>query len=288
MKLGDFLNNLAKKVGKENDPAVIAILSNSDLANRDIADEFANSVDTGLMSLDAAKNNPQVLNHFKPIILKAADDKFALLAEEFGAADEIGAEKSTYKKFDILKAKIDAKIQDLAAKQKGANPEKEAQLTAQIQQLQTQLAGITESKTKEIEKLTSKHAGEITNMLFSQALSGKKYANKDLPVEVNTLTAKTLLEAKIKESGAIIVNDGGILKLKQASNPTMDYLDASFKQVTFSDFTDKVLAENKLLEVSGGNPPAPLVPPVRIPGQQQNTSAFDAALQASMNDVKTV
>lgn len=295
MKLGDFLNNLAKKVGKENDPALVAILSVSELANRDIADEFATAIDTGLMSLDGAKNNPAVLNHFKPIILKAADDKFALLGEEFGASDEITAEKSTYKKFDILKAKIDAKIQALEAKQgKGGNPEKEAQMTAQIQQLQGQLAQLTDAKKNELETIKQQHTSEMTDMLVRFNLTGKKYANKDLPVEVNTLTAKTLLEAKMRESGAILVNDNGTLKLKQAANPTMDYVDAGFKPVSFNDFSDKILAESKLLEVSGGNPPAtpPATPPARIPGgnggqQQINMSGFTAAMEASMNDVKT-
>jgi len=290
MKLGDFLNTIGEKAGKKNDPALIALLSNPALANIEIADDFANSIDTSLMSLDGAKNNVAVLNHFKPIILKAADDKFALLGEKFGFSDEVAAEKSTYKKFDLLESKIEAKIAELEKKQgKTSDPAKEAEYTRQIQELQSKLGALTDQKTKDLEKLTTKHESQMMDMLVKFNLTGKKYANKDLPSEVNVLTAKTLLEAKMKEAGAILVNDGGMLKLKQSANPTMDYVDAGFKQVSFTDFTDKTLADSKLLEVSGGGNPQPTPPaPPRVPGQQSiNTSAFANALAASQADIKT-
>ena len=291
MKFGDFLNTMAKKVGKENDPALIAILSNSELANRDIADDFANSLDTNLMSFDGAKNNPLVLNHFKPIILKAADDKFTMLAEKFGISEDISAEKSTYKKFDILESKLEAKLADLTAKQgKTTDPNKEAEYTRQIQELQGKLGTLNETKATELNGLKSQHAAEMTDMLVKFDLAGKKFANKDLPVNVNTTVAKTLLDSKLKESGAILVNENGTLTLKQAANPTMDYLDAGFKKVSFSDFTDRTLADSKMIEVSGGVNPAKPVIPVVIPGggqQTQNLSQFNATLEASMNDIKT-
>lgn len=290
MKLGDFLNTLAKKAGKENDPALVAILSSSELANREISDEFANYLDTNLMSLDGAKNNPAILNHFKPVVLKALDDQYSILGEELGISDVISAEKSTYKKLDLIKAKVNETITGLREKQgKGANAEKEAQLAAQIQQLQGQLAKLTDDRKSEVDTLKSQHASAMTDMQVRFALTGKKYANKDLPAEVNTLTAKTLLETKLKEVGAILVNDNGTLKLKQAANPDMDYVDSGFKTIAFNDFTDKLLADNKLLEVSGGGTPPPATPPapwVIRPSGQMNTANFNEALNASLGDLK--
>lgn len=290
MKLGEFLTTLARKSNMENDPALVSILSNSDLANRDIADTFANALDTNLMSLEGAKNNPAVLNHYKPIILKAADDKFTMLAEKFGMSDEISAEKSTYKKFDILESKLEAKISDLEKKQgKATDPQKEAEFTRQIQELQTKLGQLNDQKATELNGLKSQHDSEMTDMLVKFNLTGKKFANKELPIEVNTTVAKTLLEAKLKESGAILVNENGTLKLKQAANPTMDFVDSGFKVVSFSDFTDQTLAANKLLEVSGGGlPPATPATPQKIPGggQQTNMSQFNAAIESAMSDVK--
>ena len=120
-------------------------------------------------------------------------------------------------------------------------------------------------------------------------LASKKYATKELPIDVNVQVARTLLDAKLKQSGAILVRDAdGTLKLKQAANPEMDYVDAGYKPVTFADFADKTLAESKLLDVSPETPPAPRhqqQPPQTIPGNSVNRGKFDAALQASMADV---
>lgn len=290
MKLGDFLNTLAKKAGKENDPALVAILSSSELANREIADDFANHLDTNLMSLEGAKNNPALLNHFKPVVLKALDDQYAISAEGLGIGDAVAAEKSTYKKLDLLINKYSETISSLKEKQgKGSNPEKEAQLTAQIQQLQGQLSKLTDERKAEVETLKGQHASAMTDMQVKFALSGKKYANKELSADVNTLMAKTLLDAKLKEVGAILVNDNGTLKLKQAANPEMDYVDSGFKTVAFNDFTDKLLADNKLLEVSGGGTPPPAThqaPPVINTKGQVNTASFNEALEASLGDLK--
>ncbi|MBN2787424.1 MAG: hypothetical protein JXQ69_03775 [Paludibacteraceae bacterium] len=290
MKFGDFLNTLAKKVGKENDPALVAILSNSELANRDINDDFANTLDTNLMSLDGAKNNPALLNHFKPVILAGIDNSFAALGNKFELGDDFLTEKSTYKKAEILESKIAAKLAAIEESKSKGDPAKEAKLQEQLVDLQSKLGQLTDQKTAELNQLKSQHEIQMNDMLVKFNLTGKKYANKDLPMETQTIIAKTLLDAKIKESGAILINDGGVLKLKQAANPTMDYVDAGFKPVSFNDFADKVLADNKLLEVSGGTPPptqAPAAPrSISAPGQQINSSSFDAALQASQSDVK--
>lgn len=290
MKFGDFLNNLAKKAGKENDPALVAILSSSELANREIDDEFANHVDNNLMSLDGAKNNASLLNHFKPIVLKALDDQYAILSEELGIADVVGAEKSTYKKLDLLKSKYSSMITELKEK-KGKGNDNEAQLTEQIKQLQGQLSKLTEQSKTELDGLKNAHSNEMNDMLVKFALTGKKYAMKDVPVDVNVLTAKNLLQAELKKASAVIVNDNGVLKLKQESNPTLDYYDSTHKNISFDDFTNQVLANNKLLEVSGGgkdNPPATQPPtPTTIPGgQQNNMSKFNEAMAASLEDAK--
>lgn len=283
MKLGDLLNRLAAKQGLQNNQTLIDLLSNAELANKEVADDFANSLDSGLMSLDGAKNNPALLNHFKPILLKAADDKFAILAEKYGISDEISQEKSTYKKFDILEQRIESKLAELKAKG-GKGSEETERLTSQIADLQKQLATLNESKTNELKALAEKHQAEQMGMLVDFELAGKNFANKQLDRQINVLTAKTLLNAKLQESKAIIVNENGTLKLKQAENPTMDFVDSGYKPVSFADFTDKVLADAKLLEVSSG--PQPKQPGVIVHTQPQiNTSKFAQAIaQAQANN----
>lgn len=283
MKLGDLLNRLAAKQGLQNNQTLIDLLSNAELANKEVADDFANSLDSGLMSLDGAKNNPALLNHFKPILLKAADDKFAILAEKYGISDEISQEKSTYKKFDILEQRIESKLAELKAK--GGKGEDTELLTSQIADLQKQLATLNESKTNELKALAEKHQAEQMGMLVDFELAGKNFANKQLDRQINVLTAKTLLNAKLQESKAIIVNENGALKLKQAENPTMDFVDSGYKPVSFADFTDKVLADAKLLEVSGGGQQPPQQQVIVQTQPQINSTKFaQAVAQAQANN----
>lgn len=286
MKLGDLLNKLAAKQGLQNEQTLIDLLSNSSLANADIDDAFAQSLDSGLMSLDGAKNNPQVLNHFKPILLKAADDKFSILAEKYGIADEILAEKSTYKKFDILETAIENKLRDLADKNgKRLTDEEKEKLNSQIRDLQKQLANLNETSAKALADRDEQHKGEILEMLINSELAGKNWANKTLDKSINVLTAKTLLNSKLQESKAIVVNENGTLKLKQAENPTMDFVDNGYKSVTFTDFADKVFADAKLLEVSGGGNHQQQQQQVIVPQSTINNTKFaEAMAQAQANN----
>ena len=87
-------------------------------------------------------------------------------------------------------------------------------------------------------------------------LSGKEYANKDLPKNVQILTAKTLLEQELASKKAKVVMTENGLKLVNAETPELDFTDSN-KTVQFDDFVNKVLASNKLLQVSA--PPTTVV-----------------------------
>lgn len=282
MKLGDFLNTLAQKSKIELDFGTLSNKKLDELNAIELDDIIVGQLDSSLMSLEGAKNNPAVLNHFKPIILKAADDKFAILAEKYGFSDEVLLEKSTYKKFDLLEAKLEAKIKDLESKQgKSSNPEKEAETTKQLNELTSKLASLTTEKETAISQLQKQHQAELIDYIVKSELSSKQYANKDIPTDVNILTAKTLLQQNLQAKGAVLVNDNGTLKLKQIANPEMDFVDEGFKPVSFQDFANKTLADNKLLSVSTQGLPPTTPAPTIIPsnaGQQINSSKFEAAM----------
>lgn len=295
MNLGDFLNNMAAKAGMQNDPALVDLLSSSELANTHIADEFANALDSSLMSLDGAKNNRDLLNHYKPIVLKAADEKLAILGEEYGIASEMQAEQSTYKKIDLLKNRFAAKMAELESKAgKGAQSEETAKLVKQIEGLQKQIVEVQTAKETELAQLREQHTKQQLDMLVNIELNGKRYANQDLG-DTNITISRVLVEKALKEQNAVLVNEGGVLKLKQAENPQLDYVDSGFKPVTFADFTNRVLADKHLLEVSapeddlgGGKhnfPPTSKTVTLRN-GKEVNTSSFDAAIAASMADLE--
>ena len=280
MKLGDFLNTLAQKSNTTLDFSVFANVKLDELNKIEIDDTMAQSLDTSLMSLDGAKNNPAVLNHYKPIILKAVDDKMAIIGEKFGLGEDFTLERNTYKRTEMLENKFEAKIKELEAKQgTTGNKEKEAQLTQQLTDLQTKLSQLTDSKTNEIGQLKNQYENEITEMFVKNQLSSVKYATKDLPIEVNLQVARTLLDSHLKQSGAKLVRVDGELKLVQAANPEMAYVDSGFKPVSFNDFTNKVLADSKLLEVSTQQTQQTTQQQQTvIQTQQTNSSKFEAAM----------
>lgn len=285
MKLGDFLNSQAIKLGLQSDPALIAILSNSEIANRDLADSFANALDGGLMSLDSAKNNVGLKNHFFSQALNGVDTKLVdglELDEE--ALNALKGEKNTYAKLDILKTQIKA------LKEKKVDTDdktKKAEYERQIQELNAQVLKAKEGITKAVKDTETKYESELNDILFSSALMSKQFANKDLKPEENAVIARTIIESALKENGAIVVRDGRTFKLKQSAAPELDFFKDN-KAVSFDEFSNKVLADRKLLAVSGGIPPITPAAPTIIPGQQiQNTSAFAAALAAAQGDIKT-
>ena len=293
MKLGDLLNKLAAKIGSQNDQDLIDLLSSAEIAHVDVSDELAQRFDTGLMSLEGAKNNRDVLNHLKPIILKAADDKFAILAEKYGIANEMQAEQSTYKKIDLLENALSAKMKDLEQRAQSASAtkgEEASRLTKQIEQLQKQIAEINEAKEREIANYKSESAKQQLDMLVNFELNGKRYANQELG-DTNVTIARTLIDKALKESKAILINEDGVLKLKQAENPSLDYIDSGYKTVSFGDFANRILAEKHLLEVSqevndGGKTPQYKPTTITLKdGSKVDTASIDSAAAASIADL---
>ena len=286
MKLGDFLNTMAQKSKIELDFGTLSNKKLDELNQIEIDDTVANQFDSSLMSLDGAKNNAEVLNHFKPIILKAVDNKYAILAEKYGLGDDFTNEKNTYKKADLLEAKIDAKLAELEAqKGKGANAEKEQLLAKQLGELQTQLSTLTENSKKEVETVRGQYENEITEMHVKNMLSGKEYASDNLPIEVNTQMARLLIDKQLKDKGAMLVRKDGELKLVQAALQDMDfYMDN--KPVSFSDFTNKILADSKMLKVSQPTTQPQQTPQTVQPGNI-NTAKFEAQMAQSLASIQT-
>lgn len=288
MTLGDFFSKQASKLGRQNDPALVALLSNSELANRDISDDFASALDGGLLSLESAKNNASLKTHFFSQALNGVDTELVSdLDLEEDVLTSIKNEKNTYNKIKQLKEAV----KSLKAKKgEEGSGTKKAEYEAQIQQLNAQIVALKSDKDEQVSNLNKQHAQELTNLSIESILAGKSYANKDLTAAENASIAKTLVESALKSAGAIVVRADGSLKLKQAGSPDLDFYQDN-RSVTFEDFSNKVLADKKLLAVSGGTTPPntpPVVPPVIPAGAgQQNTQRVDTAIAASLADLKT-
>lgn len=290
MLFGDFLNTMAAKLGAQQNPHLVSLLANNQLTQAEIHDDLANLLNTGLMSLDGAKNNSDVQNHFKPIILKGVDERLDAIAKQFGFEAEIAAEKSTYKRAEIIASKMQSLID--AEKNKNGQPsEKENQLNQQLQQLQSQLQTAIAAKDGEIAQLKQAHESQLLSMLIDAELGDKPYANDSIPRNVNVMTARNLVDAMLKEKGIVAINDSGTLRLKQAANPTLDYMDEGFKPVSYSSFADKVLADSKMLRVSTAGKQQPTQQPTQKvidtqPVTPQIPQSFAASIGNSIADLQ--
>ena len=286
MKLGEFLNTMAAKLALQHDQNLISVLSNASIANMEIGDEFANKMNTGLMSLDGAKSSVEVKKHFDALALKAIDDKLNPLAQLYGAQSEFEAEKSTYKRVDILASKFAAALEAAKAAQGDVTKDTEVKrLAGELQKMQSQVTSVTAEKDGEIARLKAEHEKAMLNALIDFSLSGKPYANKSLDAKTNVTIARAIMTEELAKRGGVIVNENGMLKLKQSATPELDLLDEGNKPLSFGDFTDKLLAEKSLLEVSKPATQQQRVQVITTPKTgEMDMSAFNQAMERSMRE----
>ncbi|MDR2085752.1 MAG: hypothetical protein LBP72_01100 [Dysgonamonadaceae bacterium] len=295
MKLGDFIHGFAVKAGKQNEQAIIDILSRADLQNVDIEDSVANAIANSLLTVDAAKNNAVVKNHFNAQILNAFDAEISEAVDKLELGDDFKTEltgiKSTYEKQRKLAEKIKETVDSLKASQGKGDDKAIERYTKQINELQTKYAKLQETtipKT-ELEKVKKENENAVRDFMLHSKISGLKFANQDVNHDDNVAFANVILGNRLSKAKAVIVKDGNDLKLKQAEDQALDYFDEQNKPVSFDDFMNKAFADAKILAVSGPqNPNTPPVPPVIPPGGGQppvNAAQFNAAIQASLGDL---
>lgn len=235
----------------------------------DVSDDVFTKFETKLATLidiNDAKHNNDLHKHFKALSLNPFD-KLINEAIEQGLVDEdvandLKANVNTYDKAKKLIAKLsEPKVQ---AQAKDSEP-----LKAEIKKLNDEVLKIKETYESQIRDLKAQSESKLMQFQIDTMLSGKEYANKDLPKNVQILTAKTLLEQELASKKAKVVMTENGLKLVNAETPELDFTDSN-KTVQFNDFVDSVLASNKLLQVSA--PPATVV---KTPQQIINTAVDD-------------
>ena len=235
----------------------------------DVSDDVFTKFETKfatLIDINDAKHNNDLHKHFKALSLNPFD-KLINEAIEQGLVDEdvandLKANVNTYDKAKKLITKLsEPKVQSQA---KDSEP-----LKAEIKKLNDEVLKTKETYENQIRDLKAQSESKLMQFQIDTMLSGKEYANKDLPKNVQILTAKTLLEQELASKKAKVVMTENGLKLVNAETPELDFTDSN-KTVQFNDFVDSVLASNKLLQVSA--PPATVV---KTPQQIINTAVDD-------------
>lgn len=283
MKPGEFLNTMAEKIGKKNDPRLTDFLSRADIQNMDIPDEVCNEIIGGLMSLEGAKNNLKVKNHFTASALNGVDSEIAEAVSQFGLDNSLfETEKDTYVKLRILKSKLKEAVDKKP--EKNSEAEKEiAELKKAYNEVNRKMAETLDAHKAEKSSIEEKYNNQVLTFLKGNHLKGLNYADKDRPIDVQDKFAQLLIDEALAKRGAKVINDNGVLKLKSASDNSLEFYDESHKSLTYEDFVKKTLADSKILAVSDPNSKpgnTPQVPPfVQKEGEggwQMNQKVADA------------
>lgn len=267
-KIGALLNSLLQKAGiKSDDPALIGLLSKAELANAELPIELADALEKNLLTIDSASAHKDVRNKIIAQAMNGIDGEIDSLLDELDFDDAVktsikGITNNSHERVRQLKAET-KKLIEKASKQQGKGDIEAANKT--IKELNDKLAQIGVTNQKAIDDLKAGHRSQIKDVKLQSLLHGKNYPNKDLPAEVNVLTAQHLINADLVKKGYIMdIDDNGqwTLKTKDGTDVFVDN-----KQIDYQQYIDAVLAENKFLAVNTPQPPGPTQP---IPGTPPN------------------
>jgi len=283
MTLGDFLNTLCKAIGVDaNDPALVSFLSKSEIATATLDAGLATKISKGLLTIEAAKQNPELKSHFTAQALNALDSQLKDLFDEFGLDDatkaELLAEKSSYKRA----ANLARKIKELEAKKVAANAGDKSKLAQQIDALNAELSTIKKSHTDELARLVDTHKADRINWELDMLYNSFNFA-MPFSKEANIVMAKSLINESLTKAGLKIENVDNTLRL--ATKEGTDYYENNQK-VGIKDFIEKNLTEHKVLVIDKDKNQKPFVP-----GQQQQNppgykpSKFEQELNKDFTDV---
>jgi hypothetical protein len=250
MKFGTLLSNLAKKAGVDtNTQEFIALLSH----DIDVPETIATTIDKSLMSLDAAKNNPDVRKAARAEALNGVDSKITELLEELGIEDaaDITEEKNSFNKISLLTKKVQA----LEAKKAGSNKnaDKEA-IEKQIADLNKELKAAKDTLTAKEKEFQTTRDGDLTNFEIQKLLLGKEYSlPKEMDRDLVVGTAQQAINKALAAKGFNIVRDKESGSLKLLNKEGLAAYSDTNEPLELPSFIDGALAQNKLLKVNDQN-----------------------------------
>lgn len=248
MKTGSYLSKIFTKAGVDiTNPALADVLS----IQTEVPDEIATTTDAALLTLDAAKANPTLKQMFFAQALNGIDSEVLRLMTESQLEqpdiDELTLEKNSMKKVALLTAKIRAK----ESKAANATAGDKTKLAKEIEDLNLKIVTLTKDSADKLKEQEGKFRNDFVGLQVKSLLNGKKYANVNMPLDVNVETANVLLQRALTAADAkFSLDDKGQIVIRRASDETLEWVDATHQKKSPTDFIDSVLATNKLIEVT--------------------------------------
>ena len=244
MKTGDFLKDLANKIGKTNDPAFAELFTlDSELPN-----EQCDAIISGLMSLEHAKS--KLKGSLRAETLNGVDAKLKqIISDKLGLTIEFEDGTDTFQKFDKFAETIKETLEK--------KPEKSSEADKSLKQAQADLIAERQGRTADNEKAANTLAqtkadyeARYMEDAKKNALRGKNWANKKVSEETWIKVANQSIAEALQKVGAQEVLIDGKLNLVLANDPTSPYFDEKGVTVSHEDFINRVIAEQNLIAVT--------------------------------------
>ena len=256
--IGDFINNLAKQAGiPADDKQLIDILSSDAVRNTTIPDDLAGNINKALYTLDAARNNDTLKDHYYALFANGGEAHLRRLSDEMGwdsaTVDAIMAEKNLMGKY----AKAVETVKATASKT--AKPAKEVE--EQISKLHADLKAAQEAAKNAVEQERAAWVNRLQSQAINGTLASFEYG-LDIPKEIAIDTANALLNRKLAEAKYKVGYNPETNSISLLTEAGMTAYENN-SPVDFKAFATRVLADNKLLKVAA---PAPA-------GQQSKPAA---------------
>lgn len=255
--LATVLETLLTKAGVDpSNENFLKLIQTKELATIDVPDELSTPM-TSLLSMNEAKKNSELKNHYFATALDPLDGKVKEWAKEYGIDEadlsEILADKSTFNRVE----KSIKKIAELKSKSVGADKGDKEKYTAQINELSQKLSAIANEKQTELDTQRNTYESKLLKQerdffIGSQPLPGVYAPDVELQM------ANMFIDKEITKLGGKVVRKDEKIKIVKQDDETFPIFDAKGKEIEFQTLTTAVLAGNKFLKVKGTeNPPPP-------------------------------
>ena len=250
--LGEFLNALFTNAGVEIENDTLKNITTKS-ATVEIDQALVDKFNQNYLTLNSAKNNPELKKHFYAVAMNGLDTELETTMSELSLTEdvinEIRGEKSSFKKASLLAKKI----KSLEAEKSSATTKTDkAEIQAKIDSLNAEVVKVRAEKEQAVKEVEARYKNEINDILLSNTFGSYDFA---LPTskDANVKLAKSLFMEEVTKKGYNIALDNNEFKLVTADG--MDVYENN-QRVGFKDFTDRLLAQHKLLKVAGEQTPA--------------------------------
>jgi len=284
-----FLTQFANRAGLDITPFK-AVLDDPKISTTELPDEYVTTVTGALMTEREAKDNLKVKNHFMANFLDPLDQKFMQIADELGDPDfkkELTDTKSSYLKNDKVIAKYKALLEaEKKADKSGSDKDKQA-VIAKYEALQAEMNTTKATYEAKLAEKDERYNNTLTDFEIKNLLNSYNYPTGQYPKDFYMTAAQVKYAEGLKQKGAIQKLTENGLELVLASSPDLKYTENN-QYVSPKQFMDRIVSENKLIEVTPAPNPNPAPRPGNpnpAPGQRPlNLTMLQQAVEAQNAD----